>query len=218
MSSASSRSSARCSVSAACPAAIAHHAAVALEHGRAVMRGVLAQEIHHRVQNNLQTVASLLRLQARAEAVDPREALEHSVNRILAIAAVHEALTEQREENVDLAELVDRLRTMLVQGLAGERAVEARLEPVSLAGNRATALALVFSELLQNALEHGAGTVRIELARRDGDVLLSLADEGTGADGGDDGTGLSIVRALVADELHGRFALAGARAEVVFPA
>ena len=70
------------------------------------MRGVLAQEIHHRVKNNLQTVASLLRLQARAEGVDPREALEHSVNRILAIAAVHESLTEQREEDVELAELI----------------------------------------------------------------------------------------------------------------
>jgi len=198
--------------------AIAHHAAVALEHGRAVMRGVLAQEIHHRVKNNLQTVASLLRLQARAEGVDPREALEHSVNRILAIAAVHEALTEQREEDVELAELIDRLRAMLVQGLGGGRAVEARLESVSLAGSRATALALVFSELLQNALEHGAGTVRIELARRDGEVVLAIADEGEGADGGATGTGLSIVRALVADELHGRFALAGPRAEVVFPA
>src|SRR3954462_927410 len=64
---------------------IATHAAVALEHGRAVMRGVLAQELHHRVKNNLQTVASLLRLQARSgDAVDSREALEHSVNRILA--------------------------------------------------------------------------------------------------------------------------------------
>ncbi len=83
--------------------AIAHHAAVALEHGRAVMRGVLAQEIHHRVKNNLQTVASLLRLQSRADGVDPREALEHSVNRILAIAAVHEVLTEQRDEDIELA-------------------------------------------------------------------------------------------------------------------
>src|SRR6266550_2939506 len=198
--------------------AIAHHAAVALEHGRAVMRGVLAQEIHHRVKNNLQTVASLLRLQSRAEGVDPREALEHSVNRILAIAAVHEVLTEQREEDVELAELIDRLRAMLVQGLGAGRDVQAQLEPVSLAGTRATALALVFSELLQNALEHGAGTVRIELARRDGDVVLAIDDEGAGADGVPSGTGLSIVRALVADELQGSFAFTGARTEVVFPA
>src|SRR5438067_4195950 len=74
--------------------AIAHHAAVALEHGRAVMRGVLAQETHHRVKNNLQTVASLLRLQSRAVGVDSREALEHSVNRLLATAPVHEVLID----------------------------------------------------------------------------------------------------------------------------
>jgi len=201
--------------------AIAHHAAVALEHGRAVMRGVLAQEIHHRVKNNLQTVASLLRLQSRAEGVDPREALEHSVNRILAIAAVHEALTEQREEDVELSELIDRLRAMLVQGLGAGRDVTATLEEVSLAGARATALALVFSELLQNALEHGAGDVRIELVRRDGEVVLAIDDEGPGPSGSAAGTGLSIVRALVRDELQGSFDLRGGngtRAEVVFPA
>ena len=114
--------------------AIAHHAAVALEHGRAVMRGVLAQEIHHRVKNNLQTVASLLRLQARAPEVDPRRALTDSVNRILAIAAVHEVLTEHREDDVDLAELIERLRAMLVQGLVAGKEVESDLESVSLAG------------------------------------------------------------------------------------
>jgi two-component sensor histidine kinase/putative methionine-R-sulfoxide reductase with GAF domain len=201
--------------------AIAHHAAVALEHGRAVMRGVLAQEIHHRVKNNLQTVASLLRLQSRAEGVDPREALEHSVNRILAIAAVHEALTEQREEDVELSDLIDRLRAMLVQGIGADRDVSAALETVSLAGARATALALVFSELLQNALEHGAGDVRIELARRNGDVVLAIADDGPGPSGSAPGTGLSIVAALVRDELQGTFDLrsdGGTRAEVVFPA
>jgi two-component sensor histidine kinase/putative methionine-R-sulfoxide reductase with GAF domain len=200
---------------------IAHHAAVALEHGRAVMRGVLAQEIHHRVKNNLQTVASLLRLQARSEEIDPRKALEDSVNRILAIAAVHEVLTQRRDEEVDLDELLDRLRAMLVQGLGAEKHVETALARVSLAGGRATALALVFSELLQNALEHGGDSVRVELAQRDGEVVLAIADDGTGIADDADGTGLSIVRALVRDELHGTLELnsnGGLRAEVVFPA
>jgi two-component system, sensor histidine kinase PdtaS len=202
-------------------ASIAHHAAVALEHGRAVMRGVVAQEIHHRVKNNLQTVASLLRLQARgADDVDPRKALDDSVNRILAIAAVHEVLTERRDDDVELGDLLDRLRGMLVQGLGARKRVAAELEQVSLAGSRATALALVFSELLQNALEHGGDSVRIELAQRDGEVVLAIVDDGGGLGGAPSGTGLSIVEALVRDELRGTLAFrhdAGLRAEVVFP-
>jgi two-component sensor histidine kinase/putative methionine-R-sulfoxide reductase with GAF domain len=203
-------------------ASIATHAAVALEHGRAVMRGVLAQEIHHRVKNNLQTVASLLRLQARStDEIDPREALEHSVNRILAIAAVHEVLTERRDEDVDLADLIDRLRAMLIQGVGGGKQVTSSLEPVNLPGARATALALVFSELLQNALEHGGDRIEVELTTRGDDVLLSITDDGAGVGAGDaSGTGLSIVRALVRDELRGTLDLrsrGGTRAEVVFP-
>jgi two-component sensor histidine kinase/putative methionine-R-sulfoxide reductase with GAF domain len=203
-------------------ASIATHAAVALEHGRAVMRGVLAQEIHHRVKNNLQTVASLLRLQARsADEVDPREALEHSVNRILAIAAVHELLTERRDEDVDLADLIGRLRAMLVQGVGGGKDVASDLEPVRLPGVRATALALVFAELLQNALEHGGQRIRVELTGGDGSATLAIADDGDGVDPETvSGTGLSIVRALVRDELRGTLDLradGGTRAEVVFP-
>jgi two-component sensor histidine kinase len=201
---------------------IAHHAAVALEHGRAVMRGVLAQEIHHRVKNNLQTVASLLRLQARAAGVDPLRALEDSVNRILAIAAVHEVLMERHDDDVELGELLDRLRATLVQGLASDKHVDAKLGSVSLAGHRATALALVFAELFQNAMEHGGGAVRIELAQRNGEVVLAIADDGGGFEGEPaQGTGLSIVRALVRDELRGTLSLesaGGLRAEVVFPA
>jgi two-component sensor histidine kinase len=185
------------------------------------MRGVLAQEIHHRVKNNLQTVASLLRLQARSASDDPRKALEDSVNRILAIAAVHEVLTEQRDEAVELKELLERLRAMLVQGLGAGKDVRSQLETVSLAGARATALALVFSELFQNALEHGGDAVQIELQRRDGEVVLTIADDGRGIDGTTSGTGLSIVQALVRDELQGRLELrndGGTRAEVIFPA
>jgi two-component system, sensor histidine kinase PdtaS len=134
---------------------------------------------------------------------------------------VHEVLTEQREEEVDLGELLERLRAMLVQGLGAGKSVEAVLEPVSLAGNRATALALVFSELFQNALEHGGERVRIELASRNGDAVLAISDDGGVDDNLRSGTGLSIVRALVRDELQGTFELrneAGTRAEVVFPA
>jgi len=202
-------------------ASIAHHAAVALEHGRAVMRGVLAQEIHHRVKNNLQTVASLLRLQARtAEGIDPRKALDDSANRILAIATVHEVLTERRHDDVELAQLLDRLRAMLVQGTGTPKQIEANLEHISLAGNQATAVALVFSELLQNALEHGGHTITVELARRNGEVVLAVADDGAGVDGEPTGTGLSIVGALVRDELRGTLTLRsdpGLRAEVAFP-
>ena len=203
-------------------ASIARQAALALEHGRAVLRGVLAQEIHHRVKNNLQTVASLLRLQAASsEPIDPRKALEDSVNRILAIAAVHEVLTEQRDDDVDLGELVDRLRSMLVQGLGAGKQVSSRLEPVSLQGERATALALVFCELLGNALEHGGDEVQVELARANGRVHLTVADNGSWSGGAREGTGLSIVRALVREELDGELVLVsdgGLRAEVAFPA
>ncbi len=200
---------------------IAHHAAVALEQGRSVMRGVLAKEIHHRVKNNLQTVASMLRLQARSTAIDPRQALEDSVNRILAIAAVHEALMERREDDVDLGDLVERLRRMIVQGVGVGKDVRSHVESVSLAGDRATALALVLSELLQNALEHGGTHVEIELASRNGDIVLAVVDDGRGVGDAAPGTGLSIVQALVRDELHGTLALvaapSGLRAEVVFP-
>jgi two-component sensor histidine kinase len=92
---------------------------------------------------------------------------------------------------------------------------------VSLAGNRATALALVFSELLQNALEHGGKWVKVELAQRNGKVVLAIVDDGAGITDEESGTGLSIVRALVRDELRGTLDLrsdGGLRAEVVFPA
>ena len=173
------------------------------------------------MKNNLQTVASLLRLQAAsADEIDPRKALGDSVNRILAIAAVHEVLTEQRDDDVDLGELVERLRAMLVQGLGAGKQVSSSVEPVSLHGGRATALALVFCELLGNALEHGGDEVRVELGRANGRVLLTVADNSAWDAATREGTGLSIVRALVRKSSTASSLLVaddGLRAEVAFP-
>jgi two-component sensor histidine kinase len=90
-----------------------------------------------------------------------------------------------------------------------------------LAGQRATALALVFSELFSNALEHGGDHVSIDLARDGPHAVLAVADDGPGLTDAADGTGMSIVRALVRDELGGTLELVdrdGLRAEVRFPA
>jgi two-component sensor histidine kinase len=111
---------------------------------------------------------------------------------------------------------------MLVQGVGAGKEVTSQLAPVLLPGARATSLALVFAELLQNALEHGGQRIRVELQPQDGHVLLAIADDGSGIDpDAPSGTGLQIVRALVRDELRGTLELtgdAGTRAEVVFPA
>jgi two-component sensor histidine kinase len=111
---------------------------------------------------------------------------------------------------------------MLVQGVGAGRDVKVELEQVLLAGHRATALALVFSELLGNALEHGGQHVNVSLHAEDGEALLEIADDGPGIPAEPrQGTGLSIVRALVRDELGGTLDLrreAGTRAQVRFPA
>jgi two-component sensor histidine kinase len=201
---------------------VAHQGAAAVESARSALRGLLAQEIHHRVKNNLQTVASLLRLQLRS-AGDPaaEKALRESVNRICSIAEVHDLLTSSRVDGVDCAGLVGRLQAMLGTG-APERPVRARLEPVPLSGDRATALALVFCELHSNAVEHGAGAVGAELRREGEDVVLLVTDEGGGpAPGTGDGLGLTIARTLVRDQLAGSLELVadgGGKAVARFPA
>ena len=205
-------------------ASIAQQAAVALEHGRAVMRGVLAQEIHHRVKNNLQTVASLLRLQARdAENVDPRKALEDSVNRILAIAAVHEVLTEQRDEDVDLAELLDRLRAMLVQGVGAGPRGDGRARAGD--ARRATARPRSRSSSPSCSGTRSSTAGSTSASSSVGATARRCSRSPTTAPGipaePPKGTGLSIVRALVRDELGGTLELAGGdgtRARVRFPA
>jgi two-component sensor histidine kinase len=186
---------------------VAGQAAAALESGRGVVRSLVAQEIHHRVKNNLQTVASLLRM--RASSGDPARAVADSVDRILTIAEVHDLLTERRDDVVDAGDLLRRLASMLGHGLGGGPA-EAELEAIEMPGETATSLALVFCELYANALEHGGGDVSVRLAREDGHVALEVRDRGPGLPAEvdvDRSLGLRIARALAADDLGGALEL-----------
>jgi len=174
------------------------------------------REIHHRVKNNLQTVASLLRLQSRRlPSPEVREALSESVRRISSIALVHETLSQDSGQRVAFDKVAHRLIDMVTTGLTDPaQPVRMRLEGTAgeLPAEVATPLALVLSELLQNAVEHGfadrGGEVVVQLDRRSSGLHLAVADDGIGVPEGwdvigDANLGLQIAMTLVESELGG---------------
>jgi len=179
------------------------------------------REIHHRVKNNLQTVAALLRLQSRRlEEPKARAALDEAVRRVGSIATVHETLSHAPEEIVDFDDVAERVAAM-----AGEvSSAEARVKPVLLGrfgllpSAVATPLALVLAELLQNALQHGLaqspdpgvdGLLEVCVDRSQERLTVMVQDNGVGLPEEFDlasstSLGLQIVRTLVVSELGGR--------------
>ena len=169
------------------------------------------REIHHRVKNNLQTVAALLRLQSRRTgSPEAREALEESVRRVSAIALVHETLSHVGDEAVPFDEVVDQVVRLVTEmaptAVSARRAGTAGGVPAEVA----TPLSLVLAELLQNAVEHAAPSyVEVSLARGPGGLRVTVTDDGRGLpEGYEDRLGLQIVRTLVESELRGTLALA----------
>jgi two-component system, sensor histidine kinase PdtaS len=173
------------------------------------------REIHHRVKNNLQTVAALLRLQARRIGIpEGRAALEEAVRRVGSIAIVHETLSQTFDENVEFDEVADRLRVMVAEvSSRGSRVTSSRRGSFgTLPAEVATPLAMVLTEVLQNAVEHGfgerPGTLAVTADRLVGRLRVVLEDDGVGLPAGFDldgstSLGLSIVRTLVESELGG---------------
>ncbi|GII92508.1 PAS domain-containing sensor histidine kinase [Sinosporangium siamense] len=175
------------------------------------------REIHHRVKNNLQTVAALLRLQARRLRIpEGREALEEAVRRVGSIAIVHETLSHAPEEFVDFDDIADRVIAM-----SGEVSVpEAQVAPARvgsfgvLPGTVATPLAMALTELLQNAVQHGQPQrLDVIVSRGPERLSISVSDDGKGLPPDFDldsstSLGLQIVRTLVVGELSGRLSLA----------
>jgi two-component sensor histidine kinase len=182
-----------------------------------ISKDATIREIHHRVKNNLQTVAALLRLQARRTTnVEGREALIESVRRVSSIALVHDALSMSVNEEVNLDEVIDRILPIMNDVATVDTPIRINREGNLgvLDSDRATALIMVITELVQNAIEHafdreaarGSVTIRAERSARWLDVVVH--DNGRGLPAGfsvekSDRLGLQIVRTLVSAELDG---------------
>ncbi|WP_024795515.1 sensor histidine kinase [Tomitella biformata] len=183
------------------------------------------REIHHRVKNNLQTVAALLRLQGRRSGNDEvRDALTEAVRRVSSIALVHEMLSMTVGEDVDLDEVVSRLVPIMAEVAGGNRVEIRRTGSLGvLEADRATPLVMVLAELVQNAVEHGytddeqAGTVTIAANRSARWLDIVVHDDGAGLPADFDldqskQLGLHIARTLVASDLGGTLTLTRAEA------
>ncbi|HEY5468303.1 MAG TPA: histidine kinase N-terminal domain-containing protein [Coriobacteriia bacterium] len=187
------------------------------------------REVHHRVKNNLQTISSLLRIQARrSTSEEASRALAEAVERVGSMAVVHEMLSSSTDEKVAFADVAKTVVDLVRQGLAGSAgtlrvSVQGTMGEVPAAV--ATSLALVTAELVHNAIEHGygpgeTGNVTVTLKRPRGELRLLVHDDGSGLPEDFDiedsaHLGLAIVRTIVEDDLHGTLAFRGGRGTTV---
>jgi two-component sensor histidine kinase len=193
------------------------------------------REIHHRVKNNLQTVAALLRMQARRMS-DPaaRSSLEESVRRVQSIAVVHETLSTAFDEQVPFDAIATKVLEMCAEvATTGRPVTVVRTGSFGvLPGDIATSLAMVLTELVQNAVEHAYpdgqdGRIEVLVERAPHALVVQVVDDGAGLPAGFDlatskRLGLQIVRTLVNAELGGQLVLEhaspqGTRAELTVP-
>ncbi len=183
----------------------------------------MLREVHHRVKNNLQIIASLMRMQARrAEGDEARRALEESVNRISSVAVVHEFLSHSAsQETISLQEvsrrIIGQIRESLLDPTKRIALHITSSDTIWLPAESATRCALVINELVQNAIEHGMvtqeeGLVDVELQDDGNIVTITVRDNGAGLPEGfaidtNANLGLQIVRSMVERDLRGQFAL-----------
>ena len=188
---------------------------VRLRERETITKDATIREIHHRVKNNLQTVASLLRIQARrTHSEDAKDALAQATRRVAAIALVHDTLSEGLSQSVDFDGVFDRVLMLIAEVASGSQQVVTPTVEGSfgiLPSEYATPMALVLTELVTNAVEHGLreedqGEVVVTVNRTPETMNVSVRDNGRGLREGKigDGLGTQIVRTLVNGELGGR--------------
>lgn len=199
-----------------------HDATAAVQTERELnVKSAMIQEVHHRVKNNLQTIASILRIQSRrSESGEVRQHLMDAVNRVLSMSVIHEYLSQDEHRPINIRDVCQRIVGQAREvAVSPGRGVEIEMEgpKIRLPASQATASALVVNELLMNAIEHGLkdredGKIRIALEDLGDKVRIEVADNGDGlpsdfgpdlkGDGGGS-LGLQIVHTLVTDDLKG---------------
>jgi two-component sensor histidine kinase/PAS domain-containing protein len=186
-----------------------------------LVKSAVIQEIHHRVKNNLQTIASLLRLQARrTKSSEVKAALRESVNRILSISIVHEFLSQQDAEYIDVAEVAKNILDLVIQNmLEPDFNIQTVFngEKIVLPSDQAISLALGINELIQNSIEHGfigrrEGVIGVDMATTKDAYQIEIWDNGIGlppdfSQRGSSSLGLQIIKTLVEHDLGGTFRL-----------
>jgi two-component sensor histidine kinase len=185
------------------------------------VKNALIQEVHHRVKNNLQTIAGLLRMQMRrAQSEEARQVLEETLSRILSVAVIHEFLSSDSSNIINIKEVGNRIVSQLQYGMLSADTkihLEVTGEPIYLPARQATSCALIINELVQNAIEHGfekkkEGIVQVNLEDNGDEVIIKVADNGDGLPGDldledTDSLGLKIVKILVEGDLKGQIQL-----------
>ncbi|WP_374688506.1 GAF domain-containing protein [Promineifilum sp.] len=192
---------------------LANQTALAIENARLVTNVAVVREMHHRIKNNLQTVAMLMQLQLpEADRLETRQVLLTNIHRIRSIAAVHEVLSDQGFRLVDVKAVLERIaRTTMADMSRPDQDVRIAIhgDNLQLPSRGATALSVVVNELVQNSLEHAfvgraAGRIDISLARTPDALMLLVRDDGVGLpDEIERSLGLEIAETLVADDLRG---------------
>lgn len=178
-----------------------------------ITKDVTIREIHHRVRNNLQTVASLLRIQSRqTSSEEVKESLSQAMRRVSAIAVVHDVLSEGIDQEVPFDQIFKRI-LLLIPEIAGyHTTVKTEFSGSfgDMAAARSTPLALVLTEVVANAVEHGlsdrSGTISVFAERDKTHLHIEVTDDGAGLAEGKVGSGLGtqIIRTLVESELRGK--------------
>lgn len=176
---------------------------------------MLRREIDHRVKNQLQSIASFVRLKS-ARAPDPavREALDTVQHRVSAAALLHEELyTLDADDLIALDRYLEKL-CRLIAGSAPEGVgLEVEVEPVRVSAMQASALAAIVNEFVTNAFKHAfpdgrPGSVRVRATQDGGSLSLVLADDGVGSDGPLSGKGIGMrIMEAAAAQLEGRLSV-----------